>query len=661
MKMEEQGLAASGPEAVSAIAGAPPPGLHVGSARQSPRATEPQRVKQEPKDSLSLQCWEAQWQDFLKAVQCPEKEWGSPRLPEPEASTVRPSRAAGSERQRQNFREFRYQEASSPQEVCRRLRELCHCWLKPERHAKEQILELVILEQFLAVLPLEMESWVRAHSPETCAQAVALAENFLQEQRGARRPGEQPFWRAGGGCVEEVVLGEEEKQVEEVLLSGSRVFLRGSEEAFPDVQPGPGLSQLELIIPCPPLWHQQEEIIAFLFVTAFEGSRGPCWKEDAAEGGAVPNLLAQGEVKQEGGRTTSLSGAGEQQGEKGKEPHGVSKEGTEHQILEENDNVDRPKQQEGSEMEEWKNTLIAYRGDHFHAVIAQQRIPSRKRSNKCTVCRKVFRDESYLNKHQRTHTGEKPYKCPDCGKSFRWSCDMHRHQRTHTGEKPYKCLDCGKSFHRSFNLHRHCRTHTGEKLYGCSDCGKSFRCSSSLICHKRTHTGEKPYECLDCGKRFRLSSNLISHKRTHTGEKPYECPDCEKCFRRSSHLNTHKRIHTGQKPYKCSNCPKTFSDQSNLLSHLRIHTGQKPYTCSDCTKTFSNKSNLLSHQRIHSGEKPYECLDCGKSFSVCQYLTRHQRRHTTEKLYECSDCGKRFSQSQYLIRHQKHSHRRKTT
>ncbi|KAF7252737.1 Follicle-stimulating hormone receptor [Varanus komodoensis] len=43
-----------------------------------------------------------------------------------------------------------------------------------------------------------------------------------------------------------------------------------SEEAFPDVQPASGLSQLELIIPCPTLWHQQEEILTFLFVTAFE-------------------------------------------------------------------------------------------------------------------------------------------------------------------------------------------------------------------------------------------------------------------------------------------------------------------------------------------------------------------------------------------------------
>ncbi|XP_029142975.1 uncharacterized protein LOC114923803, partial [Protobothrops mucrosquamatus] len=193
---------------------------------------------QEAGDGL-LQRWEAQWQDFLKKLEYPHSEWETPQLldePTPWDNTkaflasfeqvaqacqwpredwmarllpalsgeaeqifsnldtrdrvdydkvkaaILRGDAIARERQRQNFRRFCYQEAEGPRGVYCQLQKLCHRWLKVERHSKEQILELLILEQFLAILPPEMQSWVREHSPETCSQAVSLAEDFLQRQ-----------------------------------------------------------------------------------------------------------------------------------------------------------------------------------------------------------------------------------------------------------------------------------------------------------------------------------------------------------------------------------------------------------------------------------------------------------------------------------------------
>lgn len=93
----------------------------------------------------------------------------------------------------QLFRLFCYQEVARPQEAVSRPWELCCCWLRPELRTKEQILEMLVLEQFLMVLPGEIQAWAQEQQPESGEEALVLVEGLQREPRKQReRWG--PFW-----------------------------------------------------------------------------------------------------------------------------------------------------------------------------------------------------------------------------------------------------------------------------------------------------------------------------------------------------------------------------------------------------------------------------------------------------------------------------------
>lgn len=54
----------------------------------------------------------------------------------------------------------------------------CTDWLQPETRSKEEIVELLVLEQYLTILPEKIKPWVRAKKPESCEKLVTLLENF---------------------------------------------------------------------------------------------------------------------------------------------------------------------------------------------------------------------------------------------------------------------------------------------------------------------------------------------------------------------------------------------------------------------------------------------------------------------------------------------------
>uniref|UniRef100_A0A3P9KG95 Gypsy retrotransposon integrase-like protein 1 n=1 Tax=Oryzias latipes TaxID=8090 RepID=A0A3P9KG95_ORYLA len=86
---------------------------------------------------------------------------------------------------RQQFRSTVVPSGENPTETYHRLKGLYRRWIRPEQHSKEQIGEIVILEQLLRVLPADVRTWVKEHDPEDGLTAARLALQYLNARRGA--------------------------------------------------------------------------------------------------------------------------------------------------------------------------------------------------------------------------------------------------------------------------------------------------------------------------------------------------------------------------------------------------------------------------------------------------------------------------------------------
>ncbi|XP_049622630.1 zinc finger protein 449 [Suncus etruscus] len=486
---------------------------------------------------------------------------------------------------RQRFRQFQYKEAAGPHEAFNKLWELCCQWLKPKMRSKEQILELLVLEQFLTILPTEIETWVREHYPENRERVVSLIEDL---QRELEIP-EQQLDRQDM-LLEELAPVGMEHLTPNIHLDSSPLQVMGSAPDVPVTevwipQAGPQELSFGAAGECPSFLDPGYPIPKLDMTFPLE-NREEEWVKELQESKEIKQLL-DSKIGFELG-IENEEDAYKQKKMENMYPFVVTLEGNSlHGPILQKD-FEQLENQWETPPEDLQADLTKLVDDHTAHTPSIGEQPESSQVEPLNP-----------RLHKKKSPGDKPHRCSQCGKCFARKSQLTGHQRIHSGEEPHKCPECGKRFLRSSDLYRHQRLHTGERPYECTVCKKRFTRRSHLIGHQRTHSEEETYKCLECGKSFCHGSSLKRHLKTHSGEKPHRCHNCGKSFSRLTALTLHQRTHTEERPFKCNYCGKSFRRRPSLVIHLRIHTGEKPYKCSHCSKTFRQRASLIMHQVTH--------------------------------------------------------------
>ncbi|XP_055095918.2 zinc finger and SCAN domain-containing protein 1 [Symphalangus syndactylus] len=390
-----------------------------------------------------------------------------PQTPTPSEQDADPGPASprDTEAQRLRFRQFQYHVAGGPHLALGQLWTLCRQWLRPEARSKEQMLELLVLEQFLGALPSKMRTWVQSQGPRSCREAASLVEDLTQmcQQEvlvsldsvehqdwsfGEEEDGKSPRSQREPSQASELILDaaaaapalpEESEWLETTQLPQS---LHTRVEA--EVPRAPGLLGSRARLPLKPsIWDEPEDLLT----------------------GPSSDLRAEGTV---------ISG-----------PKGPSAQRISPRRR--NRNTDQSGRHQPSLKHTKGGTQEAVAG-----ISAAPRLPRGGRPFQCADCGMVFTWVTHFIEHQKTHREEGPFPCPECGKVFLHSSVLTEHGKIHLLEPPRKKASRSKGPRDSVpprdGAQGPVAPRSPKRPFQCSVCGKAFPWMVHLIDHQKLHT-----------------------------------------------------------------------------------------------------------------------------------------------------------------------------
>uniref|UniRef100_A0A5F9D408 Zinc finger protein 446 n=1 Tax=Oryctolagus cuniculus TaxID=9986 RepID=A0A5F9D408_RABIT len=418
---------------------------------------------------------------------------------------------------RLRFRGFCYREVAGPREALARLRELCRQWLQPDVHSKEQMLELLVLEQLLGALPPEIQAWVQAQRPGSPEEAVALVEGLQRDPgqllgwitahvlKQELLPAAQKTEESSGsprpsGTVEPpgAALGEGPQDAR--MQRSAQLSHSVKEEPDADGQElAPHSTLLPAQSPKGHLGHGEQASTSRIQDYRLPSLGRSTWSQRSVEATAQVSspacrrggACATPQVWRRGKPTSQVPGltrlcpfllplASESQSLR-EDPPGCP----EAQLPQGPSGATTSTQFSGPS----PGTPPACPPPTAPGASVEPGAPQRK-----------------------------PYTCEQCGRSFDWKSVFVIHHRSHASEQSTEKLPQVPREPTAPRLLR--RTLTGPRSYACEECGRSFSWKSQLVIHRKNHAGQRRHVCGDCGRGFDWKSQLVMHRKSHRQEVP---------------------------------------------------------------------------------------------------------------------------------------------